>query len=202
MLNYCGIKGNDLIQFVVDASTIKQNKYLPGSRIPVLGKDNLVNFKPDYIVIFPWNIKDEIIDQLKFTSEWGCKFVIAIPSLKIIHMKILVTGATGFIGNYVISELLKLDYHIIATSTDIEKAKNFFWYSMIDYIPFDISTQTNINLMEYFNFPDLVIHLAWSNLPNYNDEIHTNVNLPNQILFLDNLIHNGLKNLYCNWHLF
>ena len=110
-------------------------------------------------------------------------------------MKILVTGATGFIGNYVISELLKLYYHIIATSTDIDKAKNFFWYSMIDYIPFDISTQTNINLMEYFNFPDLVIHLAWSNLPNYNDEIHTNVNLPNQILFLDNLIHNGLKNL-------
>ncbi len=86
LLNYCGIKGNDLIQFVVDASTIKQNKYLPGSRIPVLGKDNLVNFKPDYIVIFPWNIKDEIIDQLKFTSEWGCKFVIAIPSLKIIHI--------------------------------------------------------------------------------------------------------------------
>jgi len=110
-------------------------------------------------------------------------------------MKILVTGATGFIGQYVITELLKFNYEIVASSSNIETARNCSWYKLVDYIPFDLYTQTTLNLMEYFNFPDLVIHLAWSNLPNYNDEIHTNMNLPNQILFLDNLIHNGLKNL-------
>jgi len=84
LLNYCGIKGDDLIKFVVDASPYKQNKYLPGSHIPVYGKEEISNYKPDYIIIFPWNIKDEIINELEFTKEWGCKFVVAIPTLTII----------------------------------------------------------------------------------------------------------------------
>jgi len=83
LLNYCGIKGNDLIEFVVDASPYKQNKLLPGSRIPVVGKEKIDEYKPDFVIIFPWNLKEEISEQLNYVRDWGCKFVIAIPKLQI-----------------------------------------------------------------------------------------------------------------------
>ncbi len=82
LLNYCGIKGNDLIEFVVDASPYKQNKLLPGSRIPVVGKEKIDEYKPDFVIIFPWNLKEEIMNQLAQIKDWGGKFVIAIPELK------------------------------------------------------------------------------------------------------------------------
>jgi len=84
LLNYCGIKGNDLIEFVVDASPYKQNKLLPGSRIPVHGSEMIAQYKPDYIIIFPWNLKQEIMSQLDYTRAWGVKFVIAIPELTVL----------------------------------------------------------------------------------------------------------------------
>lgn len=80
LLNYCGIK-NNLLDFVVDKSPHKQGKYLPGSHIHVFSENKIQEEKPDYILIFPWNIKDEIIQQLSYTREWGAKFVIAIPNL-------------------------------------------------------------------------------------------------------------------------
>jgi SAM-dependent methyltransferase len=83
LLNYCGIKGNDLIKYVVDASPVKQNKYLPGSRIPVYSVEQIEKDKPDFIIIFPWNLKTEITNQLDFVRSWGCKFVVAIPNLQI-----------------------------------------------------------------------------------------------------------------------
>lgn len=83
LLNYCGIK-NDLIEFVVDANPFKQNKYMPASHIPIVSEEIIIANQPDYIIILPWNIKDEIIRQLNYTSEWGCKFVVAIPQLEII----------------------------------------------------------------------------------------------------------------------
>jgi hypothetical protein len=82
-LNYCGIHGTDLINFVVDASPYKQNKYLPGSHIPVVNEDKIREEKPDYVIILPWNIKDEIIEQLQYIREWEGKFVIFIPELSI-----------------------------------------------------------------------------------------------------------------------
>jgi len=84
LLNYCGVKGNDLIEYVVDASPYKQGKFLPGSRIPVLKEKSIITTKPDYIVIFPWNLEKEITAQLSYCREWGCKFVLAIPNLRII----------------------------------------------------------------------------------------------------------------------
>jgi SAM-dependent methyltransferase len=84
LLNYCGIKGNDLIEFVVDASPYKQNKLLPGSRIPVFSKEKIEAYKPDFVIIFPWNLKEEVMGQLSYIKDWGGKFVIAIPSLQII----------------------------------------------------------------------------------------------------------------------
>jgi len=80
-INYCGIKGTDLINFVVDTSPYKQNRYLPGSHIPVVEEENIRQFKPDFIIILPWNLKDEISEQLSYVQEWGCRFVIFLPEI-------------------------------------------------------------------------------------------------------------------------
>lgn len=83
LLNYCGIK-NDLIDFVVDANPHKQNKFLPASHIPVMNEDFLKAAKPDFVIILPWNLKEEITQQLSYIGDWGGKFVIPIPSLQIL----------------------------------------------------------------------------------------------------------------------
>jgi len=82
LLNYSGIK-SDLINFVVDASPHKQGKYMPGSHIPIFSEEKITEYKPDFIVILPWNIITEIEDQLSYVTEWGAKFVVAIPEIKI-----------------------------------------------------------------------------------------------------------------------
>jgi len=79
LLNYLGFKGRDIINFVADASPHKQNKFLPGSHIPVLSKDEISNYKPDLVIILPWNLKKEISEQLHYIRDWGGKFVIFIP---------------------------------------------------------------------------------------------------------------------------
>ncbi len=83
LLNYCGIK-NDMISFVVDANPNKQNKFMPASHIPIVLEERIKKDKPDFIIILPWNIKDEIVTQLDYVKEWGCKFVVPIPKLQII----------------------------------------------------------------------------------------------------------------------
>jgi len=83
LLNYCGIK-NDLIDFVVDANPHKQNKYLPASHIPVVNEQYLKDKQPDFVIILPWNLKDEITAQLSYIKEWKGKFVVPIPALQII----------------------------------------------------------------------------------------------------------------------
>jgi hypothetical protein len=83
LLNCCGIKGNDLINFVVDASPYKQGKFLPGSHIPVYAEDKIREYKPDSVIVFPWNLKNEIIDQLSYIGEWGGKIITFIPNLQI-----------------------------------------------------------------------------------------------------------------------
>ena len=83
LLNFCGIK-NDMIEFVVDANPHKQNKYLPASHIPVVNEDYLKNNQPDYIIILPWNLRDELTKQLFYIKDWNGKFVIPVPQLEII----------------------------------------------------------------------------------------------------------------------
>ncbi len=83
LLNYCGIK-NDLIDFVVDASPYKQDKFLPGSHIPVVKEEEIKKQKPDFILILPWNIKEEVINQLNYAKDWNSTFIIAIPKLQLI----------------------------------------------------------------------------------------------------------------------
>ena len=83
LLNYAGIKGADLIQFVVDAAPSKQGKYLPGSHIPVYEEKMIREYRPDFIIIFPWNLKEEIVKQLAYVREWGCQFVTFIPNIQV-----------------------------------------------------------------------------------------------------------------------
>jgi nucleoside-diphosphate-sugar epimerase len=115
------------------------------------------------------------------------------------RQKVLVTGATGFIGHYVIHELLKNeDIEVIATSRDIEIAKTKDWFKSVTFIPFSINEniQTNSeNLYTYFLKPTAIIHLAWEGLPNYKQFFHFEKVLPMQYLFLKRLVENGLKNI-------
>jgi 2-polyprenyl-3-methyl-5-hydroxy-6-metoxy-1,4-benzoquinol methylase len=83
LLNFAGTK-KDLLQFVVDASPHKQNKFLPGVHIPVVAESNIKELQPDYVVILPWNLKEEIAEQLSYIKNWGGKFAVAVPSLQII----------------------------------------------------------------------------------------------------------------------
>ena len=84
MLNFCEIKGG-LVNYIVDRNMAKQGKYTPGSQIPIVDEEFLRDKKPDFVVIFPWNIVEEIETQLNYVREWGCRFVIAIPKLKILN---------------------------------------------------------------------------------------------------------------------
>ncbi|HZR63539.1 MAG TPA: class I SAM-dependent methyltransferase [Terriglobales bacterium] len=82
LLHYCGIS-KDLIEYTVDRSPYKQGRFLPGTHIPIYNPDRIRETRPDYVVILPWNLKDEIIGQLQFIREWGGRFVVPIPKVAI-----------------------------------------------------------------------------------------------------------------------
>ncbi|MBT9584581.1 methyltransferase domain-containing protein [bacterium] len=83
LLNYAGIR-SDLLAFVVDRNPSKQGKFMPGSRIPIVAEEHLQQRKPDYVVILPWNLKEEVVAQLSYVRSWGGKFVTAIPELSLV----------------------------------------------------------------------------------------------------------------------
>jgi hypothetical protein len=83
LLNYCGIR-TDFLDYTVDANPNKQYRFLPGTHIPIRHPDQIKIDKPEYILILPWNIKEEIMEQLSFVHAWGGKFVIPIPELQVI----------------------------------------------------------------------------------------------------------------------
>jgi 2-polyprenyl-3-methyl-5-hydroxy-6-metoxy-1,4-benzoquinol methylase len=80
LMNYAGIRP-DLISFVVDRNPAKQGKFMPGSRIPIVDEPYLQQTKPDYVVILPWNLKTEVMQQLAYIRDWGGQFVCAVPNL-------------------------------------------------------------------------------------------------------------------------
>ena len=82
LMNFCGIK-KDLIKYVVDKNPEKLDKYMPASHIPIKNEEYLKISKPDYVIIFPWNLRDEITEQLSYIRDWNGKFVIPIPKLEI-----------------------------------------------------------------------------------------------------------------------
>jgi SAM-dependent methyltransferase len=83
LLNYCGIR-TDFLDYVVDRSPHKQGKFLPGTHIPILHPDKIRENRPDYILILPWNLKNEIMGQLAYVREWGGQFVVPIPEVAVL----------------------------------------------------------------------------------------------------------------------
>lgn len=84
LLNYCGIR-TDFLDYTVDRSPHKQGRYLPGVRIPIHGPDRLRETRPDYVLILPWNLKEEIVEQMADVRSWGGRFVVAIPEVEILE---------------------------------------------------------------------------------------------------------------------
>ena len=82
LLNYCGIR-TDFLDYVVDRSPYKQGKFLPGTHIPIHHPDRIKETKPDYVLILPWNLKTEVIEQNSYVREWGGQFVVPIPEATI-----------------------------------------------------------------------------------------------------------------------
>lgn len=109
-------------------------------------------------------------------------------------MKILVTGATGFVGRHVINELLKYDHEIIATIRNKNAVTNF--NAKIKTAELDLDNiELNKNYFLELGAPHLLIHLAWQGLPNYKETFHVEKNLPSHIVFLKNMVDNGLQNM-------
>ena len=82
LLNYAGVRP-DLLPYVVDRNPAKQDKFLPGCRIPIMAEAHLKQGRPDYVVILPWNLREEVIEQLAYIRAWGGQFVTAVPTLKV-----------------------------------------------------------------------------------------------------------------------
>ena len=83
LMNYAGVRPG-LLSFVVDANPAKQGKYMPGSRIPIVDEGHLTQARPDFIVLLPWNLKIELMQQLQYVREWGARFVTAVPALEVV----------------------------------------------------------------------------------------------------------------------
>jgi len=83
LLNYCGIR-TDFLEFTVDRNPYKDGRFLPGTHIPIHPVERIKERRPDYILILPWNLKDEIVAQLAYARKWGAKFIVPIPVARIL----------------------------------------------------------------------------------------------------------------------
>ena len=83
LLNHCGIR-SDLLAYTVDRSPVKQGRFLPGTHIPIYPPERIAQTKPDYILVLPWNLRDEISEQLGYVRSWGGRLVFPIPVLEVI----------------------------------------------------------------------------------------------------------------------
>jgi len=83
LLNYCGIR-EDFVDYVVDRNPYKQGRFLPGSHIPILHPDRIAETRPDYVLILPWNLREEIVAQLAYVRDWGGQFIVPIPRAEVV----------------------------------------------------------------------------------------------------------------------
>ena len=109
-------------------------------------------------------------------------------------MIVLVTGAAGFIGHHLVPLLLEKGHHVIALDRDANKLKSFNWYSKVEFISYDLFSETPL-VLKKSAIPDVMIHLAWAGLPNYKDSFHIDKNLPADKRFLTSMIAQGIKHI-------
>ncbi|MGD9974260.1 MAG: NAD-dependent epimerase/dehydratase family protein [Desulfatirhabdiaceae bacterium] len=109
-------------------------------------------------------------------------------------MKILVTGSTGFIGRHIVPVLLQQRHEITATARNLDRARSMPWFDKVKFVACDLH-HTGQCLSEIFDTPDLLIHLAWTGLPNYRALFHFESNLPADYNFLKNMVNSGTKHL-------
>lgn len=109
-------------------------------------------------------------------------------------MKVLVTGATGFVGQHLVPELLARQHTVVAAARSVERAQKMPWYKQVTFIASDIYDPT-LDPVRVFGVPDAVVHLAWPGLPNYKDLFHFEKNLPADYAFLKNMILGGVKHV-------
>jgi SAM-dependent methyltransferase len=83
LLNYCGVRG-DLLDYTVDRSPHKQGRFLPGSRLPIHAPERILEDRPDYVLILPWNLREEIVEQLAYVRDWGGRFAVPVPSVAVV----------------------------------------------------------------------------------------------------------------------
>jgi hypothetical protein len=83
LLNHCGIR-SDLLSYTVDRSPVKQGQFLPGTHIPIYPPERLAQTRPDYVLVLPWNLRDELSQQLEYVRRWGGQLVYPIPELDIV----------------------------------------------------------------------------------------------------------------------
>jgi hypothetical protein len=83
LLNYCGIR-TDFLEYTVDRNPYKHGRFCPGTHIPIYPPDRIRETRPDFVLILPWNLKDEIMTQLSYIREWGGRFVVPIPEAQVI----------------------------------------------------------------------------------------------------------------------
>jgi 2-polyprenyl-3-methyl-5-hydroxy-6-metoxy-1,4-benzoquinol methylase len=87
LLNYCGIR-SDFLDYTVDRNPYKQGKFLPGTHIPIHNIDKIKETRPDYVLILPWNLKDEIINQMSYIGDWGGRFIVPIPEVQVYEARL------------------------------------------------------------------------------------------------------------------
>ena len=96
LLNYCGIR-TDFLDYTVDRNPYKHGRFTPGTHIPIHPPERLATTRPDYILILPWNLKDEIIEQLAYTRDWG-RFVVPIPEVTVYGEELVPTTAQALLA--------------------------------------------------------------------------------------------------------
>jgi hypothetical protein len=96
LLNYCGIRP-DLLAYTVDRNPYKHGRFTPGTHIPIHPPERLAETRPDYVLILPWNLKDEIIAQLAYAREWGARFVVPIPEVAVYGEPPAASGAQALL---------------------------------------------------------------------------------------------------------
>lgn len=116
------------------------------------------------------------------------------PLIFINSMKVIVTGATGFVGRHVVDRLLEHNHSVTAVARDPERARSLSWYSRANFVQADLK-KLNANVRNHLGDADLVVHLAWSGLPNFNSLIHIDQNLPESYEFLRAVVREGYQRI-------